>query len=239
MFRRAKTLVGLDIGSSAVKAVELKAVRQDLQGHRLRRRVRSPRQHRRRRDHRRRGGGGCDPAAVREPQDPDERRRRVPVGQRRDRQEDHAAGDDRGGARRIHLLGGRAVHPLRHPGREPRLPDPRRRRRAGGEVHHGRPAGRREEGKDRRLHRRDRAGRAQRRGRRRRRLRAAERLRSELRHRAGAGRGAAQCRGERHQHQHPPGRSVGLHPRHLDRRQRLHRGAAEGAEPARTSRPTS
>ena len=33
-------------------------------------------------------------------------------------------------------------------------------------------------------------------------------------------------------------RPVGLHPRHLDRRQRLHRGAPEGAEPAvRTGRP--
>ena len=33
-------------------------------------------------------------------------------------------------------------------------------------------------------------------------------------------------------------RPVGLHPRHLDRRQRLHRGAAEGAEPAVRAAPT-
>ena len=46
------------------------------------------------------------------------------------------------------------------------------------------------------------------------------------------GRRAAQRRRERDQHQHPPGRPVGLHPRHLDRRQRLHRGAAARAEPA-------
>ena len=44
---------------------------------------------------------------------------------------------------------------------------------------------------------------------------------------------------QRDQHQHPAGRPVGLHPRHLDRRQRLHRGAAERAEPAVRSRPTS
>ena len=50
--------------------------------------------------------------------------------------------------------------------------------------------------------------------------------------------GAAECRRQRHQHQHPAGRSVRLHPRHLDRRQRLHRSAAARAEPAvRDRRP--
>ncbi len=48
----------------------------------------------------------------------------------------------------------------------------------------------------------------------------------------GRGRRAAQRRRERDQHQHPARRPVGVHARHLDRRQRLHRGAAEGTEPA-------
>ena len=48
----------------------------------------------------------------------------------------------------------------------------------------------------------------------------------------GRGRRAAQRRRQRHQHQHPERRAVAVHPRHLDRRQRLHRGGAEGAEPA-------
>ena len=46
------------------------------------------------------------------------------------------------------------------------------------------------------------------------------------------GRRAAERRRQRDQHQHRQRRAVGLHPRHLDRRQRLHRGGAEGAEPA-------
>ena len=33
------------------------------------------------------------------------------------------AGDDRGRARRVDSLGSGAVHPVRHPGRQPRLPD--------------------------------------------------------------------------------------------------------------------
>ena len=64
-----------------------------------------------------------------EPQYQDEGGCRVAVGQRRHREEDHAADDDRRRARRIHLLGSRAVHPVRHPGRQSRLPDPRQRRR--------------------------------------------------------------------------------------------------------------
>ncbi len=49
---------------------------------------------------------------------------------------------------------------------------------------------------------------------------------------AAGGHGPAQRRRERHQHQHPERRSVGLHARHLGRRKRLHRGGAERAEPA-------
>ena len=43
---------------------------------------------------------------------------------------------------------------------------------------------------------------------------------------------AAERRRQRDQHQLPARRSVGLHPRHLDRRQRLHRGASERAQSA-------
>ena len=49
---------------------------------------------------------------------------------------------------------------------------------------------------------------------------------------AGRSRRAAERRRERDQHQHPAGRPVGVHPRHLDGRQRLHRSGAEGARPA-------
>ena len=81
------------------------------------------------------------------------------------------------------------------------------------------------------------AGRAAR-HRRRRRLRAAERLRGQLRPRPGAGRRARQLRRERRQHQHPERRPVALHARHLDRRQRLHRRAAARAEPPLRDAPT-
>ena len=57
--------------------------------------------------------------------------------------------------------------------------------------------------KDRRLHRRHLAGRPRPGHRRRRRLRAAERLRGQLRPRARRGRRPAQRRRQRHQHQHP------------------------------------
>ena len=53
----------LDIGSSAVKAVELKAGRQGLQGRRLRHRAGPARQHRRRRHHRRRAPSPTPSAA--------------------------------------------------------------------------------------------------------------------------------------------------------------------------------
>ena len=44
--------------------------------------------------------------------------------------------------------------------------------------------------------------------------------------------GPAERGRERDQHQHSPGRPVGLHPRHLDGRERLYRGGAEGARSA-------
>ena len=49
---------------------------------------------------------------------------------------------------------------------------------------------------------------------------------AERRHRS------AQRRRERDQHQHPLGRAVGLHARRLDGRQRLHRGRAERTQPS-------
>ena len=75
--------------------------------------------------------------------------------------------------------------------------------------------------------------------RRRRRVRAAERLRDQLRPRAGAGRRPAQRRRERDQHQHPPGRPVGVHARRLDRRQRLYRGACRRSSTCRSRRRSS
>ncbi len=161
----------------------------------------------------------------------DEGRRRLALRQRRHRQEDQSAGDDRGRTLRVDSLGSRAVHPVRHPGRQPRLPDPlhpswRR------EGQHGSAARGGQEGQDRRLHRRHQQGRPDAGRRRRRRLCAAERLRGELRRRAGRGGRAAQRRRERREHQHRLRRPVAVHPRHLDGRQRLHRGDPEGTGPA-------
>ena len=61
---KAKAVVGLDIGSSAVKAVELKAAGKGYRVDGVRHRADPARQHRRRRDHRRRApwptpSGGC------------------------------------------------------------------------------------------------------------------------------------------------------------------------------------
>ena len=129
-FRRSKTLMGLDIGSSAVKAIELKPA-----------------------------GKGYRVAAIGiEPIPPDsivdgaiidggavaDAVRRL-FANAQFKAKDVAAslsgnsvivkkitpaGDDRAGARRVHLLGSGAVHPLRHPGREPRLRGPDAGRRA-------------------------------------------------------------------------------------------------------------
>ena len=234
--RRAKSLVGLDLGSSAVKAIELKPVGK---GYKVVAFGAEPIPPDSIVD-----GTIIDSAAVAEafggcsrPQHQDQGRRRVALGQRRHRQEDLAARDDRSRAGRVDLLGSRAVHPVRHPGRQSRLPDSRqlRRRRQGDD---GRPAGRREEGEDRRLHRRDRPGGPDGGGRRRRRLRAQNAYEVNYGVEPGGGRGAAQRRRQRDQHQHPERRAVGLHPRHLDRRQRVHRSAAARVEPAvRAGRP--
>ena len=147
------------------------------------------------------------------------------------------AGDDRCGARRFDPLGGGAVHPIRHPGRPSRLPGARSRRQRSRQADDGRAAGGGEEGQDRRLHRRDFPGGQDRGDRRRRRLRGPELLRGELRRRAGRD-GASQRRRLRDQRQHCARRPVALHARHLDRRQRLHRGDSKGIRPRR-SRPPS
>ncbi len=132
---RAKSLVGLDLGSSAVKADRAQAGRQELQGRGLRVRADSSRQHRRRRDHRwRRGRWPRSPAAVR---DPSIKTRDVAAslsGNAVIVKKISPAGDDRSRAGRVDLLGGRAVHPVRHPGRQPRLPDSRRPRTRSGKT---------------------------------------------------------------------------------------------------------
>ena len=233
MFRRAKALVGLDIGSSAVKAVELKPAGK---GYKVSAFGSEPVPPDSIVD-----GAIIDGAAVADAirrlfdgrQHQDQGRRRVALGQRRHRQEDHAAGDDRGGAGRIDLLGSRAVHPVRHPGRQPRLPDPRHRRPA--------PAAR---------------ARWTSCWSRRRRKRSPTTPASSPRPAAppvvvDVDAFALQNAYEVNYGIEPDAvvvllnagasatninilqrRPVGLHPRHLDRRQRLHRGAAERAEPA-------
>ena len=231
MFGRSKSLVGLDIGSSAVKAVELKPAGKGFKVTCVRQPADPARQHRRRRHPRRYRRRRCHQAPPRWLEGDDEGRRGVAVRQCRHRQEDLAAVDDGSGACRIDLLGSGAIHSLRHPGRQPGLPDPRSRQRRRQE-HDGRAAGRCQERKDCRLHRRHRPGGARRGRHRCRCLRPAERLRGQLRHRGRCRRRAAECRRQRDQHQHPARRSVGLHARHLDRRQCLYRGPAEGAQSA-------
>ena len=66
---------------------------------------------------------------------------------------------------------------------------------------------------------------------RRRRVRDAERLRGELRPPDRRGRGAGEHRREHHEHQRPEERELGLLARHLLGRQQVHRGDPEGAPP--------
>ena len=228
-FRRTKSLMGLDIGSSAVKAIELKPSGKGYKVTAIGVEPIPP-------DSIVDGAiidGGAVADAVRRLFENKQFSAKevggVPVRQLGHRQEDHAADHDRAGTGGVDLLGSRAVHPVRHPGRQSRLRDPVARRRAG---HHGRPAGGGEEGQDRRLHQRHHPGRPHRGGRGRGRLRAAERLRGQLRLRARRGGRPAERRRQRHQHQHPERIAVGLHPRHLDGRQCLHRGRAAGTRAA-------
>jgi hypothetical protein len=129
-----------------------------LQGGWLRVGAGAERHHRGWRHHRRRRGGRRRRAGPRRLPHQDEGRRRLAFRQRRHRQEDQSAGDDRGRTLRVDTLGSRTVHPVRYPGCEPRLPDPLHpsRRREG---QHGSAARRGQEGQDRRLHRRHQQGR--------------------------------------------------------------------------------
>ncbi len=121
LFGKKKGLVGLDIGSSAIKAVELKAggkggAEYQLDEHRSSSRLPPEAIV---------DGAIMDSGAVidaiqrlftaqkiKTPDVCDQR-----FGQRGHRQEDQPAPDERRGAGGIDPLGGRAVHPLRHPGR--------------------------------------------------------------------------------------------------------------------------
>ena len=159
MFRTPRAVIGLDIGSSAVKAVELRPAGK---GYRV-------------------AAFGTEPVpadsivdgtivdaaavvdAVRRVFDGNKafkgkRCLCLPLRQCRHREEDYAAGHDGVRAGRLDLLGGRAVHPVRHTGCQPRLPDSRPRNRAGIAREHGRSPRGRGEGEDRRLHERYRAG---------------------------------------------------------------------------------
>ena len=125
-----RAVVGLDIGSSAVKAVELKPAGKDF----------------------RVAAFGTEPVpadaivdgAIIDAAAVADSIRRLFDGRKAFKTKDVCAslsgnavivkkitlaGDDRVGAGRVDLLGGRAVHPVRHPGRQPRLPDPRPRHR--------------------------------------------------------------------------------------------------------------
>ena len=184
LFRKAKNLVGLDIGSSAVKLVELKEGKEGtFQLVKAGLEILSPEAIV--------DGAIMDSSLVVETisrllastgrQEPE--RGRVGVRPLRHRQEDHAAHDAGGGALRVHPVGSRAVRPVRHQRRLPRLrrPRPRRRRRDD-----GRPPRGRQEGEGGRLQERRHAGGAHARPRRRGRLRAPELLRGELRSRSRA-----------------------------------------------------
>ena len=109
-----------------------------------------------------------------------------------------------GGAGGVDPLGGRAVHPLRHPGRGPRLRGDRGRRHR---REHGRPAGRGQEGQDQRLHLGHQPGRQDLPRRGRGRLRPPELLRDQLRHRPRPRDRAPERRGLDHEHQHREGRA--------------------------------
>ena len=97
LFGKKKGLVGLDIGSSAIKAVELKAGGKGGAEYQLvehRHRAAAARGHRRRRHHGLRRGHRRDPAALQRPEDQDHRRGHQRLGQRGHRQEDQPSPDE-------------------------------------------------------------------------------------------------------------------------------------------------
>ncbi len=185
-FGRSRNLVGLDIGDSSIKVVELKDLGkgrgyqvvklgwEPLSSEAI---VDGP-------DHGLPAGHRDDPAPV--PALPDQDHQPVATAL-----SGHHVIVKRislpvmsdGGTGRVDPLGGRAVHPVRHRGRQPGLPDPRglepvRRRE------HGCPARRGQERQDQRLRQRDHRGRPDTGHGGHRRVRHAERLRGQLRVRA-------------------------------------------------------
>ena len=231
LFGSKKGLVGVDIGSSAVKAVELKVGGKGGDEYQLLNIGLEPlppeaivdgAHH----------GLGCRHRCRAEPvpgqPDQDHRMCHRRLRQRGDRQEDQPSGDERGRAGRVDPLGGRAVHPVRHPGRPARLRGGRRGSHGG---EHGRAARGRQERQDQRVHLGDPAGRAKPDDRGRRRLRPAELLRDQLRPRPGAGGGAAQHRRLHHERQRGAGWLLGLQPRYRGGRKPVHGRHPERPQP--------
>ena len=241
VFRRAKALVGLDIGSSAVKAVELKPAGKGYKVTGVRQRAGAARQHRRRRHHRRRApsptpSAGCstsrgiktkDVAASLSGNAVIVKKITLPVMTEAELAES------------IYWEAEQYIpFDIQDVNLDYQILDSGDRRRRQGDD--GRPARRGEEGKDRRLHRRHRPGRADRRWSS---TSTPSRCRTPTRSTTASSpsavvvllnAGASATNINILQR-----RPVGLHPRHLDRRQRLHRGAAAGAEPAVRDWPTS
>ena len=162
------------------------------------------------RSNRRRLDHGLVPGRGRHPQAERRHRRHAPelrhlaLGSLGHHQEDPDAGHAGRGSRRVDPVGSRAVHPVRHQRRPPRLR--RAVRGRAGPREHGRPPRGRQARQGQRLRLGHQPGRQDAGPGRRRRLRAPERLRGELRPRPAQGGGARQHGRERHQHQHPGAR---------------------------------
>ena len=131
----------------------------------------------------------------------------------RDRQAGQLAEDVGERARRVHPLGGRAAHPLRHRRRQHRLPDP-----AAGRASARSDAGGGQEGQGPELRGRRRGLRVERRGGGRRRVRPGDAIPAQRVRPGGRGRGAGEHRARDDEHEHHAGRSERLRAGHLRRR---------------------
>ena len=189
----------------------------------------SSRGDRRRRDHGLRRGDRRHPARSSSAQKiKTARRGHERVRQRRHRQEDQPPPDEPGGAGGVDPLGGRAVHPLRHPGRLARLRGDRG-RRAAGNMDVLLVAVKKDKISDYTSAISQAGKNAADRGRGR--VRPPELLRDQLRRRPRPGGRAAERRGLDHEHQHRQGRHLDLQPRHRRGRQPVHGRDPEGPEP--------